>query len=70
MKEALKDAPPRDFTVPAGITFSKIDATTGLLALPTCPKVILESFKAGTEPREFCPVDHSQGPAEGPDTEE
>ena len=70
MKEALKDTPARDFTVPAGITYCKIDAITGYLALPTCPDVILEAFKAGTEPREYCPVDHTQTPLAAPETEE
>ncbi len=59
MKEALKDVPVKDFSVPEGITYAKIDAQTGYRALPTCPKIILEAFKAGTEPKDFCPVDHS-----------
>ena len=60
MKEALKGVPPRDFAVPEGITFVKIDADTGYRALPDCPRIILEAFKAGTEPKDFCPVDHYQ----------
>ena len=59
MKEAHKNVPPKDFPVPEGITFAKIDSGTGFLALPTCPKIILEAFKSGTEPKEFCPVDHA-----------
>ncbi len=62
MTAILKDYPKRDFSAPAGIVVSKIDSTTGMLALPTCPrgKVILEAFKEGTEPKQFCNVDHSR----------
>ena len=60
MKEAVKNMPIKDFAVPDGIVYAKIDAQTGYRALPTCPKVILEAFKAGTEPKDFCPVDHSE----------
>jgi penicillin-binding protein 1A len=65
MREAFRGQPPRDFPVPSKIEFAKIDADTGYLALPTCPKVILESFKEGTVPTEFCPYEHLSG--ESPD---
>jgi penicillin-binding protein 1B len=42
------------FTTPDGIGFADIDETTGKLATPGCPKVITESFLAGTEPTEIC----------------
>jgi len=58
MREALKGTPKSDFTIPPKIEFAKIDATTGYLALPTCPRVILEAFRQGTVPKEFCPVEH------------
>jgi penicillin-binding protein 1A len=62
MEGILKEFPKRDFPVPPGIVFQKIDADTGLLALPTCPKQkrILEAFLEGTEPKAYCQVDHSQ----------
>ena len=62
MAEVLKGAPKRDFPVPPKITFVQIDSQTGLLALPTCPKKnrILEAFLEGTEPKEYCRVDHSK----------
>ncbi len=65
MGEILKDYPKRDFPVPRGIVFEKIDADTGLLALPTCPRKnkLLEAFIEGTEPTEYCEVDHSLPPA-------
>ena len=62
MREALKNYPPKDFPMPSGIVFAKIDAETGFLALPSCPKVVLESFRKGTVPTEFCPHDHQNSP--------
>lgn len=58
MGQAVRTLPSRDFPVPNGISFAKIDRDTGYLGLPTCPHVVLEAFKEGAEPKEFCPVDH------------
>lgn len=58
MKKAHAGIPPKNFPVPDGIVFTKIDKQTGFLALPTCPKVVLAAFKKATDPKEFCPVDH------------
>ena len=58
MSSVFKDMPVRDFTVPDGITFVTIDQDSGKLALPTCKKKLLEAFVAGTEPHEFCDVEH------------
>ena len=58
MESVLKDQPVRDFPVPEGIVFVTVDQETGKLALPTCKKKILESFMKGTEPKEFCDVQH------------
>ena len=33
-------------------------ADTGKLALPTCPSTFTEAFAAGTEPLEYCPLNH------------
>jgi penicillin-binding protein 1A len=62
MEQVLKDAPKRDFPVPPGIVFSAIDAETGLLFQPTCPKKnrLLEAFQVGTAPTVYCEVDHSK----------
>jgi penicillin-binding protein 1A len=46
MAAALRGRPPRDFEVPEGIVFARIDTKTGLLA----------SSQEGTEPREQSPV--------------
>ncbi|HAT71295.1 MAG TPA: hypothetical protein DCS63_00585 [Elusimicrobia bacterium] len=58
METVLKDQPVRDFPVPDGIVFVTVDQETGKLALPTCKKKILEAFIKGTEPKEFCDVQH------------
>jgi len=42
------------FDVPDGIEFADIDADTGKLATPGCPKVISEAFINGTQPTEIC----------------
>ena len=54
MKTALAGRASVPFDVPAGITFVEIDAETGKLAGPNCPKIISESFIAGTEPTQIC----------------
>ncbi|MFH1379586.1 MAG: PBP1A family penicillin-binding protein [bacterium] len=59
MKRALKNRPETDFRVPEGVVFIKIDAQTGLLALRDCPDVILEAYRRGEEPTEFCNVNHA-----------
>lgn len=53
MKKALADKPVRTFQVPEGVVFSKVDAETGLLAIPESEKTIFECFKEGTVPTEF-----------------
>ncbi|MBI4376886.1 MAG: transglycosylase domain-containing protein [Elusimicrobia bacterium] len=61
MDQILKDYPKRDFSVPSGVGFHKIDKNSGMLALPGCPrnKVILEAFLEGSEPKQFCTIDHT-----------
>ncbi|HXK08895.1 MAG TPA: PBP1A family penicillin-binding protein [Vicinamibacteria bacterium] len=55
MKAALGGHEPARFPdPPEGIVFVEIDAETGLLARPACPKKRMEAFVAGTEPREPC----------------
>jgi len=60
MKRILTDFPKRDFPVPEGIKFVKVDEVTGQLALPTCPKQALQAFIEGSEPTRYCPFDHSE----------
>ena len=54
MKAALAGRASVPFEVPPGIAFTNIDADTGKLATPYCPKVITEAFLAGTEPMQVC----------------
>jgi penicillin-binding protein 1B len=54
MKNALAGRASVPFDVPEGIVFVDIDADTGQLATPACPRVISESFIAGTEPTRTC----------------
>ena len=70
MKKAHAGLPVRNFEVPPDIVFAKIDSQTGMLALPTCPKVALVAFKKGTDPKELCPVDHTSQAKPEAETEE
>jgi penicillin-binding protein 1A len=58
MEEILKDYPVRDFVVPDKITFVSIDEDSGKLATPKCKNKIVEAFISGTEPKEFCDLEH------------
>jgi penicillin-binding protein 1A len=55
MQKVLKDKPVRVFHVPDGVVFAKIDAETGLLAIPQSEKTVFECFKEGTVPAEYTP---------------
>ena len=55
MQKVLKDKPVRVFHVPDGVVFAKIDAETGLLAIPQSEKTIFECFKEGSVPAEYTP---------------
>jgi membrane carboxypeptidase/penicillin-binding protein len=61
MKAALKGKPLEDFRPTANIQTIIIDRQTGLRATSDCTDVALESFIAGTEPTQFCPLEHSAG---------
>lgn len=56
MKQALAGHPNVSFSVPDGVSFATIDPESGKLARPECPKAITESFLAGSEPTEECPL--------------
>lgn len=55
MKRILADTPAAVFPVPEGVIFSKIDAETGLLPIPTSRKTVFECFKEGTVPTAHTP---------------
>lgn len=52
MKAALADRAPRDFPVPPGVVFARIDRETGLLARSSGDGTFFQPFAAGTEPTE------------------
>lgn len=58
MKEVLKDKPVEDFQATSNIITVAIDRHTGLRATPDCTDVIIESFVAGSEPRQMCGPEH------------
>ncbi len=53
MDTILKGKPEKEFQVPDGVVFAKIDAETGLLPIPESKKTIFECFKEGTVPTEY-----------------
>jgi membrane carboxypeptidase/penicillin-binding protein len=61
-RDSLANVPAADFPVPAGVTFATVDASNGYLAAPWCPKTITAAYRAGTEPKEYCPL-HGGEPA-------
>ncbi|MEE8574539.1 MAG: penicillin-binding transpeptidase domain-containing protein, partial [Thermodesulfobacteriota bacterium] len=62
MKEAIKDRPVENFTMPDGVEFAKIDPKTGLLAGPKTVDPIFEVFKVGTKPTKMSPAKNSSRP--------
>jgi penicillin-binding protein 1B len=62
MKRAAAGAKPTPFSVPeSGVVFMDVDKDNGLLATPSCPRVISEAFIAGTEPMERCGAHDGSG---------
>ncbi|MCP4005959.1 MAG: PBP1A family penicillin-binding protein [bacterium] len=55
MKTSLKGHTVRDFPVPDGIVFSRINRKTGLRALPGDPDAAFQPFREGTAPQETSP---------------
>ncbi len=51
MREASEDMPMRNFPVPEGIEFVKVDAKTGEPAVAATQEAIFEVFKSGTAPK-------------------
>ncbi|MCA1584622.1 MAG: PBP1A family penicillin-binding protein, partial [Acidobacteria bacterium] len=54
MRKALAGHRDVTFQAPDGVTFADIDRDTGLLALPSCPRVTSEAFISGTVPLQYC----------------
>jgi penicillin-binding protein 1A len=53
MKEIHKDVPKKDFNVPPGVVFKRIDTESGLLPVAESKKTRVECFKAGTAPTRY-----------------
>ncbi len=56
MKHIYKDSLNKDFPVPSGIVFREVCSESGKLPTENCPKIINEVFRAGSEPKEVCPI--------------
>ena len=56
MEVALRGHPPREFDVPDGIVFARVDTKTGLLASSETETSLFQAFLEGTEPREQSPA--------------
>ncbi len=50
MEKVTEGTPARNFAIPEGIVFAKIDAETGLPAGPSTKETIFEAYKEGTAP--------------------
>jgi penicillin-binding protein 1A len=61
MERALEGRPERDFDKPASVTLVKIDAATGLKAVPGRASRV-EAFVAGSEPNRFAPIPPTSAP--------
>jgi penicillin-binding protein 1A len=53
MQKALTGRPVKNFSIPEGIVFAKIDPQTGLLCPPGAKDCIFECFKEGTQPTQY-----------------
>ena len=58
MQEVMKDKPVEEFQATSNIITVAIDRFTGLRATPDCTDVIIESFIAGSEPKQYCGPEH------------
>ena len=61
MKRALRDEPVKDFAVPDGVVFARVDRATGLLAPPGDEKALFLPFREGTAPLEMSPETDGPG---------
>jgi penicillin-binding protein 1A len=64
MKNSPSRGSKKNFSMPSGIVFSRIDTKTGLLASRSSKKTRLECFAEGTEPRDFSPEERDQDEAD------
>ncbi len=64
MKKTLPKGSRKNFSMPSGMVFSRIDTKTGLLATRSSKKTRLECFTEGTEPKDFSPEERDQDEAD------
>lgn len=55
MQEVLAGKPVKDFQVPKGVVFAKIDGKTGHLAGRHSKNTVFQAFVEGTEPKQYAP---------------
>ncbi|MGD8387834.1 MAG: PBP1A family penicillin-binding protein [Desulfobacteraceae bacterium] len=55
MQSVLEGTPVKDFQVPQGVVFAKIDAKEGLLASAHSEKTVFQAYKEGSEPQKYVP---------------
>ncbi len=56
MRRAHEGRQSADFNQPPGVTRVEVDPVSGLLATARCPAPLLEAFRDGTMPGEWCPL--------------
>jgi penicillin-binding protein 1A len=61
MQEVLAGEPVKDFKVPKGVVFAKIDGKTGHLAGRHSKKTVFQAFKEGSEPKQYAPKASAAG---------
>jgi penicillin-binding protein 1A len=62
MQRALAGVPPREFEVPEGVVFARIDRKTGLLASPSTEQAVFQAFREGTSPKEVARTEFTFSP--------
>ncbi len=60
MKKITKDIPEKDFPIPPGIVFRRIDPKTGLLATELTPYPRLLPFAKGSEPTQYSHIEKEE----------
>ena len=54
IEQLLTDLPYENFDLPEGVVQVRMDADSGLLASPNCPRAVTAVFRKGNEPTAYC----------------
>jgi len=54
IEQLLTDLPYENFDLPEGVVQVRMDADSGLLASPNCPRAVTAVFRKGNEPMTYC----------------